>query len=148
MGQIHSAIIKVIGQSIPKLLSRNQIQDGCYGGHIEKAAMLFFKRNLTLDGPNTPCRFQSNRSRHSKVIERTPYSRWLLWWPYWKSCNTGFRKEPFPGWAKYTLSISKQSVKAFNSYWAETKFSWCHGFKNRFRLLNFELIQELLLPYL
>jgi hypothetical protein len=36
MSQIHSADIKAIDQNSQKLLSRNQIQDGCHGYHIEK----------------------------------------------------------------------------------------------------------------
>jgi hypothetical protein len=69
MGQIHPVNFKAIHPSIQKLLDRNEIQDGCHGGHIENAAMLGFVENVALDGPNTPCRLQSNRSKHSKVIE-------------------------------------------------------------------------------
>jgi hypothetical protein len=52
MGIIHPVNFKVISQSIQKLLSRNNIQNGCHGGHIEKTAMMIFKINLPLD---TPC---------------------------------------------------------------------------------------------
>ena len=82
MGQIHTAIIKVIGQSIPKLLSRNQIQDGCCGGHIGKVMILVLERNLPFDEPNIPCQFQINQSKHSKVVEQKQNSRWLQWRPY------------------------------------------------------------------
>jgi hypothetical protein len=53
MSQIHTVVFKAIHPSIQKLLSRNEIQDGCCDGHIEKAATLIFKTNHPLDGQNT-----------------------------------------------------------------------------------------------
>jgi hypothetical protein len=50
MGQIHPINCKAIDQCIQKLLSRNEIQDGYQGGHIEKATKLVFKRKEIQDG--------------------------------------------------------------------------------------------------
>jgi hypothetical protein len=60
-GQIHPGNFKGIGEGIQKLLSRNEIQDGCHGGHIEKAAKLVLKNNPPLSRLNTLCHFQKNR---------------------------------------------------------------------------------------
>ena len=80
------SISKESVKSLTKLLSRNEIQDGCHGGHIEKAAQLVLENNPPLDRPNTPCQFQRNRWWRSKVIERKGNSKWLPWWLYWKNC--------------------------------------------------------------
>jgi hypothetical protein len=77
MGPIHPVNFKPTGRGIQKLLSGNKIQDGCHGGHIEKAVMLVFQRNLSFDGPNTPYKFQSNRSKHSKVKNCMTGAVWL-----------------------------------------------------------------------
>jgi hypothetical protein len=45
-------------------------------GHIEKSATLVVVKNLPLDGANSPCQFQSNLSKHLKVIERKQTSSW------------------------------------------------------------------------
>jgi hypothetical protein len=80
--QILPVNFKCVRQCIQKLLNRNEIQEGCCGGHIEKAAKLIFKGNSPLDRQNTLCQFERNQTRHSKVIKRNQNSRWLLWWTY------------------------------------------------------------------
>jgi hypothetical protein len=75
--QILPVNFKGVRQCIQKLLNGNEIQDGCCGSHIEKAAKLNFEGNPPLDRQNTLCQFERNQTRHSKVIKQNRNSRWL-----------------------------------------------------------------------
>ena len=88
IGPIYPVNLKSISASVLLLLSGNQIQDGCHGGHIGKVTTPIFIRVLLLDSPNPLYEFQIDRCKRSHVIERKPNSRWLLCRPYWKIYDT------------------------------------------------------------
>ena len=121
IGPIYPVNLKSISASVLLLLSGNQIQDGCHGGHIGKVTTPIFIRVLLLDSPNPLYEFQIDRCKRSHVIELKPNSRWLPWRPYWKSYDTHFQKGSCPTWSQSTLCILNWSVQAF-CYYTETKF--------------------------
>jgi hypothetical protein len=80
----------LISEGILKLLSRNQNQDGCHGGHLVLGAGLNFKKTLPFFKSIHLTKYGVDQLGHSQVIVQKPKPRRLTWQPSCFRCGAEF----------------------------------------------------------